>query len=251
MTEQIRNERLRTLKAKAERAGRKFEEGKQHLFQRGGSKLFAEDVHRRRLEELARERNAVLFEVEEECRQIRAGAAGVLERVQNADPAELLTDEELARANARRAFAIDAAETLPEEVLVERLRSVLAGGDRAVVFAYWMGGLRRREAILERRRERAEARAGSPAAAQPVARGTRLDQVLEEMETALGGEEREAELAAARALGEESMDVEGVANSLRYEGRSPAQMYALRNYAVPGPGNEDRGRSIERLASIR
>jgi len=236
----IRNNRLRELQAKAEAAGQKFEEGKKRLYQADGSPLFAADVHREEMEKLARERNHEILEVEREAREIRTGAAGVLERLENSDPAELLTDEELTRANARRPFAGDAAESLPVEDLKRRLESVLQGGDRANVFAHLVAGRRRREALLRRQREQA----GSGAYTSTGA--TLLDETLDAMQKALGGEDREAELEAAGLLGREADQVEYAAGTLRYEGGSNYRP----NLAVPGP-SAAASEEVGRLARVR
>lgn len=255
MTEQIKNERLRNLRAKVEAAGRRFDEGKRRLYQANGDPLFAEDVMKAELEKLARERNAVLFEVEEEVREIAADSSGILERLQNADPIALLSEEELARANARRGFANDEADSLSASDLARRLESVLHAGDRASIAAYLLAGRRRRGAILERRKERAEARSGNGVAAPPsYEASTPLDETLDALEKALGGEKREAELEAAKAIGREAFEVESTAHSLRYEGRSFAEVHALQSYAVPGPYPEagrEKAREMERLARVR
>lgn len=248
MTE-IRNERLRTLKAKAEAAGRKFEDGRKRLYQADGSPLFAEDVMKLELEKLARERNGEIFAVEEEVREIAAGAGDTLERLENADPADLLSAEELERAERRRAFALDQAEGLSVEDLKKRLESVLAGGDRANIFAHLVAGRRRQQAIIERRQERERAEVGQSGTAVPPSytSGTPLDDTLEAMQKALAGQKRAAELEAAAALGRESFEVESVAHSLRHGGRSG--VYSP-DYAVPGVSRE-QAQEAERMARIR
>lgn len=254
MTE-IRNERLRTLKAKAEAAGRRFEEGKRRLY-RNGQQLFSDEVHRDEMDKLARERNGVLFEIESEAREISAGVAGAVERLENSDPADLLSAEELEKANARRAFALDQVDGLSAGDLRKRLDSVLASGDRANIFAYLVAGRHRRERIMERQRERAasSSSSGDPAAATPAIGGTPFDRTLEAMQKALGGEKREAEVEAAKAASVESFEVESVANGLRFDGRSQAQIHSMKNYAVPGnpiEATREAAREAERLANIR
>ncbi|MDP9477280.1 MAG: hypothetical protein M3R38_16635 [Actinomycetota bacterium] len=250
---EIKNVRLRELQGKAEAAGRRFEEGKKRLY-KNGKQLFSDEVHREELDKLARERNAVLFEVEEEARELRAGAVATLERVEHADPAALLSDEELSRANARRGFANDQADSLRVEDLLKRLSSVLHGGDRAAIFAYLLAGQRRRQAILERRRERSGSFASGPgpgvppsgATAAGSSGGTPLDGVLEEMHKALGGEKLEAELEAARVIGQEAFEVEFAAADIRHQGQGAY----LPTYAVPGPSGE-AVREVARLARVR
>lgn len=72
--------------------------------------------------------------------------------------------------------------------------------------------------------------------------------MLEELHKALGGEEREAELEAAGAIGREAFEVGYAAADLRFEGRGGYRP----PLAVPGPeGSQEAARETERLARIR
>ena len=144
---------------------------------------------------------------------------------------------------------------MPVADLKRRLESALAGGDRANIFTHLVAGRSRRAALLERPRERADSRPSTPgAAASAVSASTPLDETLATMEEALGGDRRKAELEAAASVRGECFEVESIAASLRYEGRSFAERYALRNYALPGPSPEaarEQVREVERLAALR
>ena len=63
-------------------------------------------------------------------------------RIEHTDLADAVP-QELDRANLERAFALDAAEALVAEAFGKRLESVLAGGDRASIFAYWKAAQRK------------------------------------------------------------------------------------------------------------
>jgi hypothetical protein len=142
MTEQIKDAKLRDLNARAERAQARYEEAKKGLFRADGSKFYSDDVHDEQLKKRANERNGVLRDIEQQAHEMKMAVASEVERIENADPANSLSSEELEQANKRRAFAMDAADTLDTKVFGKRLESVLAGGDKGSIFAYWMAGQR-------------------------------------------------------------------------------------------------------------
>ena len=145
-------------------------------------KIFSDAEHAERLNTLRGERNRVLGEVEAELQAAFQEANAEITNLENRDPAELRASEELARANQKRAFASDAAETLDVGSIVRRLEAVLAGGEKGSVFARWMAGQRRREKILERGRENARsASEANPVAAAQTFTITELDDVLDRM----------------------------------------------------------------------
>ena len=113
------------------------------------------------------------------------------------------------------------------EVLKGRLEAMLAEGDKGLIYAYWMAGQRRREAIRERTRE-ARRGAGGASTAQSVA--TPLDDVLERMEAALAGERRERAIQEARERAEKALGVEMLASSLKEGARTYAKAYLNRRY---------------------
>ena len=215
--------RLGDFKAKAKRAVEAFEEGRSRLLRPDGSRLFSDGEHEERMRALKRERNAVLSEVEEEARSIIEGAGVEVANLENRDPADLLTPGELVLANRRRAFALDAAETLGTEALVARLESVLAGGEKGSIFAHWVAGQRRL----------AKASLGSPQGAREGA----LDGVLEKMLEALDGGRTAAQTEEVRRRVEAAREVHQFAYLARRDQRSVYEP----SYAVPGPGAAGRG----------
>lgn len=215
------------LKRQAEAAQRAYEEGKAKLFRPDGSKLYSDEAHEEELGKLRAERNGVLREVKRQAKEAGAAARQETERAGNLDPTGFLTADELSRANSLRAFALDAGETLGIDALRGRLEAVLADGDRGSVFAYWMAGERRKQKIIEGRREELR-RAGRPTSA--AATGTALDEVLRQMDEALGGKEREARLKGARARIDEAHEVETFAHTRRRDATSASQLYSRRTY---------------------
>jgi hypothetical protein len=125
--------RLGDLRALIEKAVEDFERARAALHRSDGQPLYGEAETRDRLRELESERNRALTEAERGAREVREEAGREIEWVENADPLASLTPEELAAANARRALALDSAEAMDAEDLEKRLRSVLAGGNRAEI----------------------------------------------------------------------------------------------------------------------
>lgn len=142
MTE-IKDTRLRSLNGQAERAQARFAEDKGLLFRSDGGQLYSDEEHREQLLTLEQERNAVLKDVEAQAKEMRLAVASEIEGIENADPADTLTPEELEQANQRRAFALDAAETLDPEAFGKRLEAVLAAGDKGNIFAHYMAAQRK------------------------------------------------------------------------------------------------------------
>jgi hypothetical protein len=227
MTEQIRDERLNALNTQAERAQAVYEEGKQSLFRPDGSKLYSDEVHEDELTKLAAERKTVVGGVEQEAREAADAARGEIERIESADLADALTEEELARANQKRAFALDAAETMGPEAFKKRLESVLAGGDRGNIFAYWMAGRRKAEGLLDQRRQGLANAGRSSATTGSI---TNLHEVLGKLEAALGGKSRDASIAAAQRREAEAERVEYLAGYLKDGYRGAASAYGGRKY---------------------
>jgi hypothetical protein len=220
---EINDARLKVLQARAEAAQSRFETQERTLYRADGERVYGAAEHEERLRTLRAERTAELREVQEEARQVGEDARAEIERVENADPLASLSAQELTVANARRDFALDAADSLGAEDLEKRLRSVLAGGDRGEIGAYFAAGSRARGRIIERRRDRAEENARTPAARASVNTFTALDGVLSEMRQVLVGDET-AEIEAARALQQEAVSVELQAATLT------VRAYAARNY---------------------
>ncbi len=211
--------KLGDLKVRAENAQEKFEADKATLYRGDGSQLYSDDEHKERLGAFTRERNEVLKQVEEDVRAERVSLEEKIAHIKNRDAAELLSGEELRSANDRRAFALDAVQTLGAEELVGRLRSVLATGDKGAIFAYLNAGERKR-------RELANSRPGTPGAAS----SGELGSVLAEMRKALDPE-AEAEITAAKERQEQSIQVELLAGNLKYGVRDSVSAYLARAYA--------------------
>jgi hypothetical protein len=178
------------------------------------------------------ERNRVLSEVEQEAREELQAAQAEITNLENRDPTELLNPDEFERANAKRSFALDAAETLQAAALVARFEAVLAGGDKASIFAHWQAGQRRRGSILEGMAENAASTTDDPRlrTAREHTGGTQLDDVLFRMHEVLDEGRTTAAIEAARERVAQAHEV----GQLAYLAlRDQSSVYAPR-YSVTG-----------------
>lgn len=219
--------KLGDLKVRAERAQERYEAGEKRLYGSDGSKVYSDDVHNEEVGKLRAERNRELGEVEEMVREERAAASARAENARSADPTEALTAEELARANAKRAFAVDDADALDAAAFGKRLESVLAGGDKGAIFAYWMAGQRKQGQMRERR-------STDDAPGRHVSASTPLDGILQKMRERLDGGRTRESIEAAKLVESNAIDVEMLAGSLKYGVRTPAEAYMRRAYGDVG-----------------
>ena len=225
--------RLGDLRVQAEAAISNFEAARAALFRADGSQIYADAEHEERLRGLRSERNRVLREVEQgACEELRAAEAQII-NLEHRDPTELLASDELERANAKRTFALDAAESLDTTALVARFEAVVAGGDKASIFAHWQAGQRRRRSILEGMAENASSAGGTSdprvRAAQTTG-PTPLDDVLYRMHEVLDGGRTAQAIEAARERVGHAHDVRELAYLAL---RDQSSVYAPR-LAVPG-----------------
>lgn len=211
--------RLGDLKVHIDDAQEKFETDKATLYRSDGSQMFSEDEHKERLDALTRERNTTLKQAEEDVREEMIKLDERVEHVKARDIAELLDGEELRAAGDRRAFAIDASETLGTGELASRMRSVLATGDKGAIFAYLNAGERKRRELVNAR----------PAGRAGASSATDLDSVLAEMRKVLNPN-AESEIEAAKERKEKAVQLQVLAGNLQQGARNSAQVYINQAY---------------------
>lgn len=197
------------LQKKAEDAQRVYEEGERQLFRLDGSKLYSEDEHRDRVRALAQERTRKIDLVLEELRGEVETARKDLSVLEDGDVTDLLSGFDLAEAQAKREFVADDVFALSKDKLVDRLRAVLAGGDRASIFTYWRAASARYDSLS------GEHGVG----AQDLA------EVLEEMSVFLAGPERLAKAQNAREKMGAAWEVELSVSNLKSGARSSAERW--------------------------
>lgn len=230
MTIQITDARLAGLMERAEAAQGAFEAARGSLYRGDGEPVYGEAEMRERLAELQSQRARACGAAVEEARQIRIAAERAVEDAANSDPLASLPTEDLARASAMRGFAADAAEALDDEGFEKRLRSVLAGGNRAEIGAYYAAGSRR-----SRRAGSGGHSAPAPPNRQAAAgfadiasryASSPFDGILEEMRERLDGGRPARAAAEKRNLAEQAARVETKAGHLRTGARNFAQAWA-------------------------
>ena len=205
---------LAELRTQAEAAQAEYERGHDRLFRDAErrQRIYSDEEHERRVLALRRTRSEALDEVIEEARQVVAAAEREVAAFEGgADPTALLDHEELAVASARRGFVSDDVWSLPEDQLANKLRTVLARGDRPSIFVYWRAALGRFDAL-----------------GRPVD----LREILDEMRDAAAGPVRLARVERARATIEEAADVQMLAGNLKSGATTAAGAWMNRRFGV-------------------
>lgn len=168
-----------------------FRRKEQQLYREDGERIYSEEEHARRVEDLLQEFDQAKSRAEAEADRAVESANKTLQ-LEHRDPADVLTTEELARANARRAFVAEDAEALPLSELTNRMRAAVAAGEKATAFLYARYGRRRVDSELGAGRER------GGLAARDAALLRTLGEVLDELDGLLVDPEAERKLSEAR-----------------------------------------------------
>jgi hypothetical protein len=119
-----------------ERALERQEARRGQLYREDGGRLFGDKEHAEREAAIKQEFNETMDAIESGVDEKIASAEESLLVMENSDPTDALTTEELSSALARRPFVSDEAFTLPLDKLLGRCRAVLAQGDRPAMFLY-------------------------------------------------------------------------------------------------------------------
>lgn len=168
MTIRITSAHVGDLRARAQRAGERFEAARASLYRPDGEPIYAESEHEEHMNRLKAERDAALSEVSPALDEALSELRAEREHLHNADVVASLSNEELARAASLRDLAADAVQTLSDEGLVARLRSVEASGDRAAALSYARAASRRLQADTARCRRRAREAGRTPPLWAPI-----------------------------------------------------------------------------------
>jgi hypothetical protein len=118
-----------------DKALERFRAGEAELHTDDGSRLFSDEEHDRRyqalLAEFDRAKDRVVTDADKAIEE--AERTLVLE---HRDLADNLTNEELTRANAKKAYVEDDVRNVTLETLVKRVKAAQASGDRPTQFLY-------------------------------------------------------------------------------------------------------------------
>ncbi len=157
-------------KQQMEQAMERQEARRGQLYREDGARLFGGEEHEERERSIKQEFNATMDAIESSVDAKIASAEESLLVMENADPTDLLSTEELSSASARRPFVSDEVYTMELDKLADRCRAVLAQGERPVMFLYALYA-----------NQRVGGDAGSPA-------GEYLEKKYGNGETTFGGE---------------------------------------------------------------
>lgn len=218
---------------KIDTAAERHEEEQAKLYRPDGSKRYSDEEHAEREGELREEFNVSLDTIEAGIDRQIASAEETLVRVEHADPADSLTPEELARANARRSFVSEDVEALPIPDLIGRCRAALASGDRVSLFLLSRyAGRRAGEAAPPNPYDRDES--GESGGTSPGgAAAEELREVVAEMERKLRPD-HERRLSQARSAVEEATEARQYAYLRRRGAKSSVELYINSVYGQAG-----------------
>jgi hypothetical protein len=134
---------MSTLSERAESVHNHYEAERAKLLREDGTRRFADKEHAECQAALRTERNAVLDVVAAAAdEEISRGEAA---HAAHADRSALLSAEDVAAANARRAFVAEDAQDLPLDELATRAEAAASSGDKASMFLFARYGRARAE----------------------------------------------------------------------------------------------------------
>lgn len=198
---------LARLKAQAEAARDRFEEGKEALYRPDGEKLYADAEHEERLRSLRSERNEALDRIEAEVASLVEATTEEIEVLEHGDVTARLWVDELEYASARHTLIAADVATLTDAELKERLSAVARGGDRTSQTCYWLAA-------------RGRVSGDDPG----------MLEALQNLEEAIVPDFHRTKLESARRSLEEASEIKAVVYLARREQSSP---YAP-SYNIPG-----------------
>lgn len=177
----------------ADAANQRRESEEARLYREDGSRMFSDAAHADQMTEITGRRDETIAELQEQTDSAVTAAHTRLEAVENQDPLDRLSEDELQRASGRRAFAKEDAEDLPIPELTSRVKAALHDNDKAMITLYARYSSRRADAEREKMRQAG----GAGGAADAQALGD-LREAVEAATKKLNGGGRAMALKAAR-----------------------------------------------------
>jgi hypothetical protein len=191
-----------------EEAASRREQQEANLYRPDGSKVYGDEEPRERMAAIRREHARAFDRIDADVARKVAEAEEALLVAENADPADALDTDELARANAKSAFVAQGVERLPLDALERRCRAALASGDKPSMFL-----------LAHHAGRRAEEEENAYELAEAVAELRRKI-----------APDQERKLAAAREAVEEAQALREQANYRRRGVRDATDLYARGAY---------------------
>lgn len=116
------------LRARMDATAERLEAEKAKLYRPDGSKLYADEEHEERLRSIEQEHTTAFDAIEADVGRSISRAQEDLLKLEHSDPVDLLSNEELERANSKSPFVLNECLNLPPAALTKRLSAVLASG---------------------------------------------------------------------------------------------------------------------------
>jgi len=214
------------------------EEQEAALLRSDGARIYGDEEHEERMEAIRQEFAGRMDRVEADIGKKIADAEEQVLRVEHADPADVLSTSELERANAKRNFVSDECFTLPLPKLAQRLRAVLAQGDRASMFAYAhhaalrVGG-RPNAAAQHSASKYGDEFARLTETASEESGAAEVREVVAELEAKLSPN-RQRDLRRAREALEEAQEIKKHAGYRRLGAKNAVDLHRQRKYSRGG-----------------
>jgi hypothetical protein len=123
-------------RARIDAAAERHEQARKALLRSDGSQVYSDAEQAAREAELRGQFEAELVAIEGSIEEHIARAEEELLRLEHADPSSALPPEELEAAGRRRAFVADEVSGHTAAGLEDRVKAVMASGDRAGQFLY-------------------------------------------------------------------------------------------------------------------
>jgi len=184
------------LKQQADSASERREREEAALYREDGSKVYGEEEHAERLAVITSRRDADIAGLVEQSEKAVSEARTRVESIENRDPLDRLSEDELARAGSRRSFVKEDAEDLPLDELAKRIMVATAGGDKAMI-ALWSRYASRRVAA-EREELQRDARSSTSTSPDRIEGFGRLQEAVGTLEKKMNSGGRAIELKSAR-----------------------------------------------------
>lgn len=184
------------LKQQADDTSARREREEAALYREDGSKVYGEEEHAERLALITSRRDADITGLVEQAERATSEAQARVENIENRDPLDRLSEDELQRAGGRRAFVKEDAEDLPMDELAKRITAATASGDKAMI-SLWSRYASRR-VVSEREKAQQGNQAGRSLGPSDAEGFRRLQEAVGALEKKINGGGYAIELKSAR-----------------------------------------------------
>ncbi len=207
-----------------DRAADQFRAGEQALLRPDGTHKYGDAEHTERVQALLATFDRTGEAAVQHAETLIAESERTVHALAHGDPTDRLSADDLAAANAKRAFVAEDAERLPLGDLAARCTVALAAGDTATIFLLARYARKRGEAVL------AALRNGTRMSNEDTAALGDLDAALKQLDTRIADPHAASKRTQAEAAIKEARALRMHASRVRQEidGSTAANMRRLR-----------------------